>query len=71
MKIAVPADGPSLDARVQNKLGTTPYLLVVDLDDLPFEVLDGPPPSLGSGAGVQALSIVLGKEANVILEDYY
>jgi len=70
MKIAVPADGPSLEARVQVKLGTTPYLLVVDSDDLSFEVLDGPPPSLGSGAGVQALSIVLGKGVNVILVGY-
>ena len=70
MKIAVPADGPSLEAWVQIKLGTTPYLLVVDSDDLSFEVLDGPPPSLGSGAGVQALSIVLGKGANVILVGY-
>ncbi len=51
MKIAVPADGPSLDARVQNKLGTTPYLLVVDSNDMSFEALDGPPPSLGPGAG--------------------
>ena len=70
MKIAVPADEPSLDARVQNKLGTTLYLLVVDPDDMSFEVLDGLPPSLGSGAGVQALSIVLGKGANVILVGY-
>jgi len=70
MKIAVPADGPSLEARVQNKLGTTPYLLVVDPDDMSFEVLDGPPTSLGSGAGVQALSIVLGKGANIILVGY-
>jgi predicted Fe-Mo cluster-binding NifX family protein len=70
MKIAVPADGPSLEARVQNKLGTTPYLLVIDSDDMSFEVLDGPPPSLGSGAGVQSLSIVLGKGANVILVGY-
>jgi len=70
MKIAVPSDGPSLEARVQNKLGTSPYLLVVDSNDMSFEVLDGPPPSLGSGAGVQALSIVLAQGANVILVGY-
>jgi len=70
MKIAVPAGGPSLEARVQTKLGTTPYLLIVDPDDMSFETLDGPPTSLGSGAGVQALSIVLGKGATVILVGY-
>ena len=48
---------------IRSKLGTTPYLLVVDQDDMSFEVLDGPSRSLGSGAGVQALSIVLGSTA--------
>ena len=70
MKIAVPADGPNLEARVQNRLGTTPYLLVVDPGDMSFEALDGPLSSIGSGAGVQALSIVLGKGATVILVGY-
>lgn len=70
MKIAVPADGPNLSARVQGRLGTTPYLLVVDPYDMSFETLEGPPPSLGPGAGVHALSIVLGKGATVILVGY-
>jgi len=70
MKIAIPADGPSLEARVQSKLGTTSYLLIVDPDDMSFEVLDGPPTSLGPGAGVQALSMVLAKGARVILVGY-
>lgn len=70
MKIAVPADGPNLEARVQNRLGTTPYLLVVDPGDMSFEALDGLLSSMGSGAGVQALSIVLGKGATVILVGY-
>ena len=70
MKIAVPADGPSLEARVQNKLGTTPYLLVIDSNDMSYEVMDGPSPSLGTGAGVQALSLVLEKGATVILVGY-
>jgi predicted Fe-Mo cluster-binding NifX family protein len=70
MKIALPADRPSLDARVQNRLGTTPYLLIIDPEDMSFEALEGPPPTLGPGAGVQALSIALGKGATVILVGY-
>ena len=70
MKIAVPAGGPSLEARVQSRLGTSPCLLIVDPDDMSFEVLEGPSPSLGPGAGVQALSLVLAKGANVLLVGY-
>ena len=70
MKIAVPADGPNLEARVQGRLGTAPYLLVIDPDDMSFEALEGPPLSIGSGAGDQALSMALGKGATVILVGY-
>ncbi|RLC15685.1 MAG: hypothetical protein DRI24_10340 [Deltaproteobacteria bacterium] len=70
MKIAIPADGPSLDARVHNKMGATPYLLVVDSDNLSFEILDSALLAPGPVAGVQALSLVLEKGAEVILVGY-
>jgi len=70
MKIAIPTDGPNLDARVQNKLGAAPYLLVVDPTDMSYEVLDRTSMAHRTGAGVQALSLVLDKGATVILVGY-
>jgi len=70
MKIAIPADRPDLDARVQNKLGAAPYLLVIDSDDLSFEILDSSLLASGPLAGLQALSLVLDKGATVILVGY-
>jgi predicted Fe-Mo cluster-binding NifX family protein len=67
MKIAVPADGLNISARVQGRFGTASHLLGVDPGDMSFEALAGPPPSLGPGAGIHALSLVLGKGATVIL----
>ena len=49
MKIGITATGPDLGASVSNRLGTTPYLLVVDVKDMSFETVAGPPPSAGPG----------------------
>jgi len=60
MKIAIPAAAPNLDAQVEDKLGTAAYMLVVDIDDMSFEAIGGPPPSHGPGAGIQAVSLMIG-----------
>lgn len=70
MKIAIPATAPNLDAEVEHKLGTAAYLLVIDMDDMSFEAMEGPPPSHGPGAGIQAVSLVVGMGARVILSGY-
>ena len=70
MKIAITATGPDLGARVADRLGTAPYLLVVDLDDMSFEAVDGPPPSAGHGAGVETLSTAMDMGAKVILTGF-
>lgn len=67
MKIAIPVNTPDLDARVEHKLGTAPYLLVIDINDMSFEAVEGPPPSHGPGAGIQAVSLVLGMGAKTLL----
>lgn len=43
MKIGIPSTKPNLDGMVENKLGLTPHLLMIETDDMSFEVLKGPP----------------------------
>jgi predicted Fe-Mo cluster-binding NifX family protein len=70
MKIAVPADAPDLDAQVENKLGTAAYLLIIDLEDMAVEAVEGPPLSHGPGAGIEALSTVIGLGVEGVLTGY-
>ncbi len=70
MKIAITANGPDLGAGVSNRLGTAPYLLVVDLEDMSFEAVAGPPPSSGPGAGIETISIAVDMGAKAILTGF-
>ena len=67
MKIAIPADGPDMNAWVENRLGTASWLLVVDTDSLVFEAVEGPPQSAGPGAGIQTVTLALGMGARAVL----
>ncbi len=70
MKIAIPATAPDLGASVENRLGTAAYLLVIDIEDLSFEAVAGPSPSVGPGSGIEAISIVTGMGAKAILAGF-
>ena len=70
MKIAIPANAPDLGASIENRLGAAAYLLVIDIEDLSFEAVDGPSPSAGLNAGVEAISIVTSMGAKAILSGF-
>ena len=67
MKIAIPAGAPDMNARVENKMGVAPYLLVIDTDGMTLEAVEGPSLSAGPGSGIQAVSLVLGMGAKALL----
>ena len=67
MKIAVASDKPGLDGSVEPRLGLAAYMLVVETEDMSFEVLEGPSRESGHGAGIVAVSLALNLDARVIL----
>ncbi|WP_147821169.1 NifB/NifX family molybdenum-iron cluster-binding protein [Salidesulfovibrio onnuriiensis] len=70
MKIAIPSTRPDLSGTVEDKLGTTEYLLLVETDDMSFEAVQGPQQSSGHGAGVAVISLAVSLGARVILVGY-
>jgi predicted Fe-Mo cluster-binding NifX family protein len=66
LKVAVPAEGPDFDARVSDRLGLSPFLIVVDLESKNFEALQNPRDS-GGGSGMQMVALIIAKKSNVLL----
>jgi predicted Fe-Mo cluster-binding NifX family protein len=70
-KIAVSAEGPDLDARVDPRFGRAAGFLIVDPQSLACEYVDnGASQVMAQGAGIQAAEIVAATGAAVLLTGF-
>ena len=70
MKLAISADGPTLESHVTHRLSAATYLLIVDVDTGAFEAV---PTVIGTnqrGAGVQIIVTAVNKGAGAIVTGY-
>jgi predicted Fe-Mo cluster-binding NifX family protein len=66
LKVAIPAEGPDFDAKVGDRLGISPYLLIVDSDSKNFESIRISR-ELGRGTGMQVVALIIAKKSDVVL----
>lgn len=67
MKIAVSATGQNLDSQLDPRFGRCAYYLVVDSDDMRFEVYPNESATLGGGAGIQAAQFLASKGVQAVI----
>ena len=71
MKIAVTSKGKTIDSEVDPRFGRAAYVLVVDTDNLDFEVLDSTENvNAFKGAGIQAASMICDKGVSALLTGF-
>lgn len=70
MRIAVAATGPTLDAKVERRLGLCAYLLIVDTESLDFKAVRVPDAEAARGAGLKVIVLALAEDARVLLVGY-
>ena len=71
MKIAVTSKGTDLDSQVDPRFGRAVYILIVDTENLEFEVLDNKDNvNAFKGAGIQAASMVSDKGAEMLFTGF-
>ena len=69
--IAVTAESPDLDARLDPRFGRAAGFLVVDPDTMTFDYVDnGSAQVMSQGAGIQAAEILAGTGARVLLTGF-
>ena len=61
MKIAISSSGKDLDSPIDPRFGRCAYFLIVETDDMSFEVFDNENSALGGGAGIQSAQFVAAK----------
>jgi predicted Fe-Mo cluster-binding NifX family protein len=70
MKIAISADGSDLQSNVGQRLGTSPYLIIFNLENGEFEVIPNAGVSGQRGAGPSILMLALRKGVKAVITGY-
>ena len=71
MKIAITSRGRNLNTPVDPRFGRAAYILIVDTEDLRFEVIDNSPNiNAFKGAGIQAAATISKSGAEALLTGY-
>ena len=67
MKIAVSSHGKDLNAKIDPHFGRCAYFLIIDPDDMGFEVFNNEGGAIGGGAGIQTAQLVASKGVNALI----
>lgn len=67
MKICVSAASNSLDSSIDPRFGRCPYLVIVDSENMQFEVIQNTASDATGGAGIQAAQTIASKGAEVLI----
>jgi len=67
MKVAISSSGKDLDSLIDPRFGRCPYFVIVETDDMSFEVFDNESIALGGGAGIQSAQFISSKGAKAVI----
>ena len=67
MRIAVSASGPTLDAEVDPRFGRCRYFIIVDPENMEFEMVENSGALAGGGAGIATAQTIADKGVEAVL----
>jgi len=67
MKVAVSTNGRDIDSPIDPRFGRCAYFLMVETDDMNFEVFDNQSIALSGGAGIQSAQFISSKGAKAVI----
>lgn len=67
MRVAVCSQGDTLDSRVDERFGRSPYFVVVETETARFEAVRNPGADSAHGAGVGAVRVLLSQNVSVVV----
>ena len=67
MKLAISSSGRDLNSRLDPRFGRCAYFLIINPDDMDFEVFNNESSVLGGGAGIQSAQFLASKGVNAVI----
>ena len=67
MKVAVSAAGQNLEASIDERFGRCRYFIIVETDDMSYEVIENTNADLSTSAGIQSASLVASKGVEAVI----
>ena len=67
MKIAISSTGKDIDSKIDPRFGRCAFFIVIDSENMEYEVFENQSGMLGGGAGIQAAQFVASKGAEVVI----
>ena len=67
MKVAVSSSGRDLNSQIDPRFGRCAYFLIIETQDMTFEVFENENIALGGGAGIQSAQFVASKGAKTVI----
>ncbi len=70
MKVAVSSSGRDLDSKLDPRFGRCARFVIVETEDLDFEVFENQSAALGGGAGIQAAQFIASKGVGAVITGF-
>jgi predicted Fe-Mo cluster-binding NifX family protein len=67
MKVAISSNGKNLESTIDERFGRCRYFIILETDDMSFDVVDNTNAELTSSAGIQAASFVASTGAETVI----
>jgi predicted Fe-Mo cluster-binding NifX family protein len=67
MKLAISSSGKDLNSQLDPRFGRCAYFLIINPDDMSFEVFSNESAVLGGGAGIQSAQFLASKGVNAVI----
>ncbi|MBC2703319.1 NifB/NifX family molybdenum-iron cluster-binding protein [Desulfobacula sp.] len=67
MKIGISSTGKDMNSQIDPRFGRCAYFMIIQTDDMSFEVLENEYKSMGGGAGIQAANFIHSKDVKAVL----
>ncbi len=67
MKLCITSEGKDLNSHIDTRFGRCKYFMIIDLENMSYEIIENPNLEAAEGAGIQSAQLIANKSVEVVL----